>query len=159
MDVYRKDTSMTFSHPNIAPRTKPLAHLALRKTVAMLSVAAAGLLITSAALAAGASGKSNAELDAQYQREKAVCTSGQSNQDKATCLREAGAAYQQAKQGSLQTNQSQQYSRNAIERCKSLPTQDQADCQRRIDNPTEVDGNALSGGILRKEVTVVPASQ
>ncbi|MFL9879232.1 hypothetical protein PQR63_12605 [Herbaspirillum rhizosphaerae] len=150
---------MTFPHQNIIQSTKPLAHLALRKTATMLSVAAAGLLVAGAAFAAGASGKSNAELDAQYQREKAVCTSGQSNQDKATCLREAGAAYQQAKQGSLQTNQSQQYSRNAIERCKSLPTQDQADCQRRIDNPSEVDGNALSGGILRKEVTIVPASQ
>ena len=150
---------MTFPHQNIAHSSQHSRHTALRHTVAMLSVATAGLLMAGSAFAAGAGGKSNAELDAQYQREKAVCTSGQSNQDKATCLREAGAAYQQAKRGSLQTNQSQQYSQNAIERCKSLPTQDQADCQRRIDNPTEVEGNALSGGILRKEVTVVPASQ
>ena len=151
---------MTFPHQHIAHSTghsRPhFRHLGLRKTIAMLSVAVAGLLVAGTAFAAG---KSNAELDAQYQREKAVCTSGQSNQDKATCLREAGAAYQQAKQGSLQTNQSQQYSQNAVERCKSLPTQDQMDCQRRIDNPTELEGNALSGGILRKDVTVVPASQ
>ncbi len=149
---------MTFPDQNIAHSSQALHHPALHKTVAMLSVAAAGLLIAGSAFAAGAGGKSNAELDAQYQREKAVCTSGQSNQDKATCLREAGAAYQQAKQGSLQTNQSQQYSQNAVERCKSLPTQDQMDCQRRIDNPTEVEGNARSGGILRKDVTVVPAT-
>ncbi|EJL91746.1 hypothetical protein PMI16_01508 [Herbaspirillum sp. CF444] len=154
---------MTFPRPHIAHSTGHFHphsyHPALRKAIAMLSVAAVCLLVASTAFAAATTGKNNAELNAQYQREKAACTSGQSNQDKATCLREAGAAYQQARQGKLDANQSQQYSQNAVERCKSLPTQDQADCQRRIDNPTEIEGNALSGGILRKEVTVVPASQ
>jgi hypothetical protein len=139
---------MTFSQQN-------LARPGLRKTAAALSIAAAGLLAATCAFAAG---KSNTELDAQYQREKAVCTSGQSNQDKATCLREAGAAYQQAKQGKLNDGQQAQYSSNAVDRCKSLPANDQADCQRRIQSPSDVEGSAPSGGILRKDVTIVPAT-
>lgn len=139
---------MTFPQQNVA-RT------GLRKTAAALSIAAAGLLTTTCAFAAG---KSNAELDAQYQREKAVCTSGQSNQDKATCMREAGAAYQQAKQGRLNDGQQAQYSSNAVDRCKSLPVSDRADCQRRIESPSDVEGSAPSGGILRKDVTIVPAT-
>jgi len=146
---------MTFPQPHIA---RSSAHPALRQSVAALSLAAAGLMLASSAFAAGAKGKSNTELDAQYQREKAVCTSGQSNQDKATCLREAGAAYQQAKEGKLSSNQSPQYSQNALERCKALPASDQADCQRRIDSPSDIEGSAPSGGILRKDVTVVPAT-
>ncbi|MCW5296795.1 hypothetical protein [Herbaspirillum lusitanum] len=136
------------------PQQKP-ARTGLRNTAAALSIAAAGLLATTCAFAAG---KSNAELDAQYQREKAVCTSGQSNQDKATCLREAGAAYQQARQGRLNDGQQAQYSSNALERCKALPAGDQADCQRRIENPSDVEGSVPSGGILRKDVTIVPAT-
>jgi len=132
-----------------------LARSGLYKTAAALSIVAAGLLATTTTFAAG---KSNAELDAQYQREKAVCTSGQSNQDKATCLREAGAAYQQAKQGRLNDGQQAQYSSNAVNRCKALPASDQADCQRRIENPSDVEGSAPSGGILRKDVTIVPAT-
>jgi hypothetical protein len=127
----------------------------LRKAAAAVSIAAVSLLTAGGVFAAG---KSNSELDAQYQREKAVCTSGQSNQDKATCLREAGAAYQQAKQGRLNDGQQTQYSSNAVNRCKALPASDQADCQRRIENPTDVEGSAPSGGILRKDVTIVPAT-
>lgn len=136
------------------PQQNP-ARTGLRKTAAALGLAAAGLLATNCAFAAA---KSNSELEAQYQREKAVCTSGQSNQDKATCLREAGAAYQQAKQGKLNDGQQAQYSANALDRCKALPAGDQADCQRRIENPSDVEGSAPSGGILRKDVTVVPAT-
>lgn len=123
-----------------------------------LALAMAGAGLGLAMLAGSAFGAgNNADLEAQYQREKAVCTSGQSNQDRATCLREAGAAYQQAKQGKLSAGANPQYSQNAVERCKALPAQDQLDCQRRIDNPSDVEGSAQSGGILRKDVTIVPA--
>ncbi|WP_051516825.1 hypothetical protein [Herbaspirillum sp. RV1423] len=150
---------MTFPQQNITLSSVPPKHPTLRKTAAALSLALAGLLVAATAFAAGASGKKNtSELDAQYQREKAVCTSGQSNQDKATCLREAGAAYQQAKQGKLNDGQQAQYRQNALDRCKALPATDQEDCKRRIENPADVEGSASSGGILRKDVTIVPGT-
>ncbi len=147
---------MTFPHLNIAAHAA--AGPAVRKQAVALSVILAGLLMTSSAFAANAKNKNTSELDAQYQREKAACISGQSNQDKATCLREAAAAYQQAKQSKLDSNPSPQYRQNALERCKALPAADQAECQRRIDNPSDVEGSVSSGGILRKNVTIVPAT-
>jgi hypothetical protein len=119
-----------------------------------LCLSIAGLLLAANALAAGAA---NADLEAQYQREKMTCTNGQSNQDRATCLREAGAAYQQAKQGSLNNGPATPYDKNALERCKALPVPDQPDCQRRINNPSDIEGSVKSGGILRKDVTIIPA--
>lgn len=147
---------MTFSQQHISThhaRTLP-GPLAAK---AAAGFALAGLLLASSAFAAGAKGSASSELDAQYQREKATCTNGQSNQDKATCLREAGAAYQQAKQGKLNDGQQAQYRQNALDRCKALPAPDQEDCTRRIESPSDVQGSARSGGILREEVKIVPA--
>jgi hypothetical protein len=120
-----------------------------------LCLSMAGLLLSASVLAAGAA---NSDLEAQYQHDKMACTNGQSNQDRATCLREAGAAYQQAKQGKLNNGPTTPYGKNALERCKALPAQDQADCRRRIDNPSDIEGSVQSGGILRKDVTIIPAA-
>ena len=147
---------MPFSQQNIATSTRGRGHAAV--TAAAVSLTLAGLMLASSAFAAGPKGKSTSELDAQYQREKEVCTSGQSNQDKATCLREAGAAYQQARQGRLNDGQQAQYRQNALDRCKALPAPDQEDCARRIERPSDVEGSSQSGGMLRKDVTVVPAT-
>jgi len=98
------------------------------------------------------------KLEAQYQLEQATCNSGQSQQDRTTCLREAGAAYAQAKQGRLSSDASvQQYRQNALIRCQALPVQDQTACRRRMDEPTALEGSVGAGGILRKEVTIIPA--
>ena len=55
----------------------------------LLACAVGALLGASAALAAPAS---KAEAQARYQQERAQCLSGQSHQDRRTCLQEAGAA-------------------------------------------------------------------
>lgn len=120
-------------------------------------IGATALLSTTTATAASARGENMSDATAQYQREKAVCMSGQSNQDKATCLREAGAAYQQARQGKLNDSRQASYQQNALERCKALPAADQPACQRRIENPEDVEGSATAGGVLRKDVLIVPA--
>ena len=60
---------------------------------------ALALFVMSTAMIAGASELSDA--NARYQAERAVCQSGQSNQDRATCLKEAGAALHEAKMGRL----------------------------------------------------------
>lgn len=128
----------------------------LRRTT-IATTGAAFLLIAGSVSAAGADSKNGSETAARYQREKAVCTSGKSNQDKATCLREAGAAYEQARQGKLNGAEQTQYAQNALERCRALPADSQEACRRRIENPSDVEGNAADGGILRKDVTIVPA--
>lgn len=137
---------MTFSNRQSSARSR------IRSLALMMMF---GLLSAGSAQAAGS--KSTA-AEARYQQERSTCLNGQSNEDKKTCLREAAAAYQQDKQGKLGDADQTQYRKNALTRCRALPERDQADCRRRIDNPSAVEGNAEDGGILRKSTTIVPGT-
>lgn len=114
------------------------------------------LLILGGALASAAvlaiSKTESADALARYQQERTVCTSGQSNQDQATCLREAGAAYAQAKQGGLGDDPAQ-HKANASKRCERLPDADRRDCMARMNGHGTTSGSAASGGIYRELVT------
>lgn len=106
------------------------------------------LFITSAAIAANPSKSTTS----RYQAERAACISGQSNQDRATCLKEAGAALMESRKGRLNGN-SDTYDQNALNRCQSLPANDRDACQSRIKGEGATSGSVESGGILR-ELTV-----
>lgn len=111
------------------------------------------IALACACLPALATGKAfSAEAQARYQRERAVCTSGQSNQDRATCLREAGAAFALAKQGALDDGDAP-YRRNATQRCDALPDADRQDCRARMGGQGTTSGSVAAGGIIRELVT------
>ena len=120
-------------------------------------LAAGTLLITGAAIAAAPDKNSDAQKI--YQQDRAACMSGQSNQDRATCLREAGAALQQASRGRLDngTDGQAQFERNRMIRCDSQPAQDRDDCMRRMHGEGITRGSVESGGIYRELTTTVPA--
>jgi hypothetical protein len=112
------------------------------------------------AFAAVAGNTGVADAQSRYQRERAACMNGQSNQDRATCLREAGAAFDQAKRHGLDDGAAP-YARNALQRCEGLPDEDRAACVARMQGQGSVSGSAAAGGILRElEVTTpnVPAT-
>src|SRR5579864_1754936 len=69
------------------------------------------LLCAPAALAADGSSVSDAQT--RYQQERTVCLNGQSHQDRTTCLREAGAALEEAKRGHLNDDQAD-YEQNKL---------------------------------------------
>jgi hypothetical protein len=92
------------------------------------------------------------DANARYQQERAVCLSGASNQDRATCLKEAGAALKEAKAGHLNDGR-QDYAANALQRCNSLPGDQQEFCYRRMQGEGKVSGSVQEGGVLR-ELTV-----
>jgi len=94
-----------------------------------------------------------AEAQALYQQERAVCMSGQSNQDRATCLREAGAALAQARREGWGADQAAQYLHNARTRCERLPDVDRRDCVARMQGQGTTSGSAAGGGIYRELVT------
>ncbi|RBA24993.1 hypothetical protein [Herminiimonas fonticola] len=120
-----------------------------RKYVLALSLFASSMGIGStAAVAADASGN--------YQQERAACLSGQTQQDKKTCLREAGAARSEAKRGKLNGDASS-YQQNAQARCNALPPADRDDCMRRMQGEGTVSGSVDGGGIYRETTTIVPA--
>jgi hypothetical protein len=133
-------------HMNIG-RTLSLRHArALRALCGAFAVA----LASAPAFAAGKA--DSAEAQARYQRERATCTNGQSNQDRATCLREAGAAFALAKQGALDDGDAP-YLRNATKRCDGLPDVDRPDCMARMGGQGTTSGSVATGGILRELVT------
>ncbi|MDB5827263.1 MAG: hypothetical protein JWQ73_1483 [Variovorax sp.] len=97
---------------------------------------------------------------ARMQSEKATCDGVQ--QDKAACLREAGAARQEAGRAGLTTAGPTGNSANTMERCRLQPAADQADCMARIqggagNTSTSTSGSVMGGGVIRETVTTTPA--
>lgn len=124
-------------------------HMQIRyRALAICAVSA--FLGTSAVLAAD--GTSPADARARYQQDRAVCESGQSNQDRATCLREAGAALEESRRGRLDDGPAQ-YQQNALIRCNALPAEDRDACQARMQGQGVTRGSVAEGGIYRELVT------
>jgi hypothetical protein len=113
----------------------------------------AGALALMAAGAAFAAPKSEAQM--RYQQERSACMSGSSNQDRATCLKEAVAAYQEARKGAL-TGSEQALAQNRTARCTALQQPERDECVQRMQVGTST-GTARDGGILRENTTNVPA--
>ena len=122
-----------------------------RPTWAFLLVGAT--LASTAAVGATNTVLSNAQL--RYQQERAACVSGQTNQDRSTCLREAGAALAEARRGALATNAADLLS-NQLRRCEPLPAGDREDCVARIKGHGTTSGSVAAGGIYRELVTRGP---
>ena len=120
----------------------------LRLTQALLTLAAS--LTCAAALAASTA--STAEAQARYSKERAVCLNGQSNQDRATCLREAGAALAESRHGGLSKG-NVSYVDNQRRRCESLTGDDRLACQERMRGQGTTSGSVAEGGIYRELVT------
>ena len=126
------------------------------RSIAALVLAAGSFL--SAAPAAFAQPAGSA---ARMQSEKAVCDGVQ--QDRAACLREAGAARQEGARGGLTGASPGGYDANAMARCESQPAADRADCEARIKGSStpgassSTGGSVMGGGVIRETVTPVPA--
>ncbi|RXZ38283.1 hypothetical protein D9O50_01675 [Oxalobacteraceae bacterium CAVE-383] len=123
----------------------------------LLLVACGGMTLCVAANLANAAGGNSKDIEANYRRERASCMDGTSNEDRATCLREAAAARDEARRGQL-TDDSAAERQNAVARCNGLPESDRADCVRRVQGEGTVSGSVGGGGIFRETVTTVPAS-
>jgi len=117
----------------------------------------AGLLLSAGPAMAATPNPTSAEIQARYERERAVCLSGKSNQDQATCLKEAGAARDVARRGLLDEGNAD-YRRNQLDRCKALTGDEAKDCRLRMKGAGTVSGSASAGGIYRELRTIEPAA-
>jgi hypothetical protein len=74
---------------------------------------------------------------------------GRNQQPRNTCLREAAAAYAQARQGKLisPADNPQQWTANALRRCQAQPQEDREMCERRV-REGQVVGSVEGGGQL-----------
>lgn len=108
------------------------------------------------ALASASASASVLSADAVYQRERAACTSGAAPQDRATCLKEAGAAHAEAKRRSLGNGEgAPALQRNAEARCEQVTTADREHCLRKARGEGTVSGSVDGGGVLKTLVTPV----
>jgi len=131
----------------------------MRSTLRPFVQAAAALAVLCASsswAAAPSVSKAYADIEARYERERAACLSGMTGMEQANCLQDAKAARAEAHRGRLD-NENQDFRRNALERCKSLPADDARDCRLRIEGAGSVKGSVREGGVIRELVTIVPA--
>lgn len=126
---------------------KPTHSLAFNACAAATMLLAAGAVV--------AAPPSEAQL--RYQQERAACISGASNQDRATCLKEAGAALREARRGNLSGGNVNDLGQNRMMRCNNLPAEDRQDCEMRMQGAGSSSGSAHDGGILRELTRPVPA--
>ena len=95
-------------------------------------------------------------VEARYQQERSQCLDGSSNQDRATCLREAGAARAEARKNGL-GDSADPYTDNQRQRCAALPGTDRSDCLARMQGKGSTSGSVAAGGLLRELVVREPA--
>lgn len=137
-----------------------MAGMAWVQTMMLAALACAALLVVMPTEAAPASSPDVAAATARYQQDRAACNSGHANQDRATCLKEAGAAYAEAKRGGLKVagGGTEAWAANTQKRCVGLPAEESKACMARIQGAGSRSGSVESGGILRELVTVQPAA-
>ena len=92
-----------------------------------------------------------------YLKDRADCEAGRTAEDRATCLKEAGAAQDERKRNRLDNTGSMR--QNAIDRCNAVAPKDKADCLARIEGPSQTNqktttsGSVAGGGIIRETTT------
>ena len=137
-------------------RWTALAATALPVVTGMLMAATAGLSPTSAM---AAQSETMRAAQATYQAERKACLEGRTSQDRATCLKEAGAALDEAKRNPGGSGEGRdQRQRNALARCEAVPAADQADCRRMARGEGTRSGSVAGGGVVKELVTTVPAA-
>jgi hypothetical protein len=114
----------------------------LRLTGRILAVA---VLLSAVTAAFAATPASQAQL--RYKQDRAKCMRGETNQDRATCLKEAAAALQESR--NLGAAGDGELARNRLKRCETLPFSQREDCVARMNEGT-TSGSAQQGGMLRE---------
>ncbi|MDD2918580.1 hypothetical protein [Rhodoferax sp.] len=122
------------------------------RSLSLLTLAILACTFSASAAPANAS----TEAQTRYRQDMAVCNSGQSNQDRATCRREAGSALAEARRGAL-NDAPGQYQLNALQRCSVHKGAERSACEARMSATGSVEGSVEAGGILRQSVTITPA--
>jgi len=95
--------------------------------------------------------------ETRYQRDRADCLAGKTAESRQTCLKEAGAALQAAREHELKNASSAQLAANERKRCDALTGGDRNDCLKRAAGvDTAMSGSVAGGGDLKETVTVIP---
>ena len=130
------------------------AHATGHSRKSLVSFGVAALLAMTAATAQVATGTTGIDDTGNYQHEVQSCLTGNTQQDRDTCLREARNAQADKKRGLLDNNQAQ-FDTNAAARCDVMTGEEKAACKARIMGFGNTTGSVAGGGVLREVETVV----
>lgn len=123
-------------------------HLVSTGVTTLLALTAAG------AGAQVATGTTGIDASGSYKKEVQACMNGQSQQEQATCLREANNARAE-KRSRTPANTSSDFNANATARCNVLTGEAKAACTARVLGYGSESGSVAGGGVLSKVETVV----
>ena len=129
--------------------------LASYGVVALLAVTAATAQVATGTT--GTTGTTGIDATGSYKSEVNACMTGNTQQDRDTCLREARNAQADKKRGVLD-NAGARFESNAAARCEVLMGEEKAACQARVMGYGSVSGSVAGGGLLREVETVVMPS-
>ncbi|WP_051756140.1 hypothetical protein, partial [Hydrogenophaga intermedia] len=118
-------------------------------------LAAAAIALT---LPAWAQGTAKTSTDSRYQQERAACAAMSSPEARTNCLRDVGAARQQAQRQPRAPVSQAELQRNALQRCQvHTIAEDREVCERMVRGEGDVSGSVSGGGQIRSiETTVFP---
>jgi hypothetical protein len=122
-----------------------------------IALLALGAATAQVAIGADATHPGTAIIDnsGSYQHEVQACMTGKTQQDQATCLKEARNAQSDKQRGRLED-----YAKNTAARCSVLQGEDRAACQARMMGYGNIDGTVAGGGLVREVETVtLPAGE
>ena len=127
-----------------------------RKTKSLISFGVSALLAVGAATAQMATG---IDATGSYQSEVNACMTGQTQQGRDDCLKEARNAQADKRRGVLDTAGSLEA--NSMSRCQVFTSgEDKAACQARVMGMGSAAGSVAGGGLIREvETVVLPAGQ
>ncbi|RZJ27047.1 MAG: hypothetical protein EOO54_00620 [Haliea sp.] len=124
---------------------------------ALTGLGLALLMATGAAVAQTpitATGTTGIDASGNAQKEREACMTGRTQQDQATCLREANNAAAEKRSGKLD-NAGGQFEANARQRCEALSGEDRTACEARVMGYGNTQGSVAGGGVIREVETVV----
>jgi len=113
------------------------------------------LLRTSLVTACALSGVS-AWAQSTYEQDRAACMRSDSQHERTSCLREAGAVRAQGANRAPGVTPEARMD-NAMKRCVDLPPENRGTCERMVRGEGSVSGSVAGGGQIRELVTPVPA--
>ena len=135
-----------------AARLSRLGRGAVRAGFAAVLVAAG--TAAPMAFAQVASGTTGIDASGNAKNEMAACASGNTQEDKATCMKEVRNANAAKRAGKLGNDGD--FSANALMRCNVFKSaDDQSACKARVMNDANAQGSVAGGGVLREATTIV----
>jgi len=123
-----------------------IVHSPPRVSAVMMAMACLGSAIACAA--------TQTPSEQRYLQDRANCLAGNAAESQKTCLVEAAAALQAARQHDLTTPAAEEIVANERKRCEAKSGSDRRDCLKRVAGvDTTVTGSVASGGDLKETVT------